>query len=99
RGPAPERFGLARRTGRWSGFLHRTPSLRFRGVQSPRGSLHRDEFFNLHLFRTLPEAREHADDWLEDYNRVRPHSSLSNLTPEEFAATATTMPPPQESVA
>ena len=59
----------------------------------------RDEFFNLHLFRTLPEARENADDWLDDYNRYRPHSSLGNLTPEEFAAALDTTPPPQESVA
>lgn len=35
----------------------------------------RDEFLNLHLFRTLADVREAAADWLTDYSEVRPHSS------------------------
>lgn len=31
------------------------------------------------------EARAKINAWKEDYNRNRPHSSLGNLTPEEFA--------------
>ncbi|MGR3468391.1 MAG: integrase core domain-containing protein, partial [Shimia sp.] len=30
-------------------------------------------------------AREKITAWKEDYNRTRPHSSLGNLTPQEFA--------------
>ena len=45
----------------------------------------RDEFLNLHSFLTLNDAREAAAAWLIDYNEVRPHSSIGNLTPSEFA--------------
>ncbi|MGI8567621.1 MAG: IS3 family transposase [Methylocella sp.] len=44
----------------------------------------RDEFLNLHCFLTLDAARRAADAWLIDYNEVRPHCSLGNLTPHEF---------------
>ena len=45
----------------------------------------RDELLNETLFSSLAEAREKITDWKEDYNRNRPHSSLGNLTPREFA--------------
>lgn len=44
----------------------------------------RDECLNETLFSSLDEARAVLADWREDYNRVRPHSSLANRTPEEF---------------
>jgi len=49
----------------------------------------RDEFLNLHSFLTLDQARVAADAWLIDFNEVRPHSSLGDLTPREFAKTLT----------
>jgi putative transposase len=45
----------------------------------------RDEFLNLHSFVTIDQAREAAAAWRIDYNEVRPHSSIGNLTPTEFA--------------
>ena len=45
----------------------------------------RDECLNQHWFVSLEEARAVIEDWREDYNRERPHSSLDNQTPEEFA--------------
>ncbi len=45
----------------------------------------RDECLNEHAFRTLDEARHIIETWRCDYNHHRPHSSLGNLTPEEFA--------------
>ena len=48
------------------------------------GSL-RDELLNETLFTTLAEAKAHITAWKEDYNQNRPHSSLGNLTPGEFA--------------
>jgi putative transposase len=33
---------------------------------------------------TLADARRIIEAWRQDYNAVRPHSSLGNLTPEEF---------------
>lgn len=45
----------------------------------------RDECLNENLFQTLDETRHVIETWRIDYNRHRPHSSLGNLTPEEFA--------------
>ena len=45
----------------------------------------RDECLNQNWFVSLEEARAVIEDWREDYNRKRPHSSLDNQTPEEFA--------------
>jgi len=46
----------------------------------------RDECLNEHWFSNLAEARMLIEDWRQDYNHVRPHSSLNYLTPMEFAA-------------
>jgi len=48
------------------------------------GSL-RDELLNEKLFTTLSDAKTHITTCKEDYNRNRPHSSLGNLRPNEFA--------------
>ncbi|MGF2254067.1 tyrosine-type recombinase/integrase [Yersinia ruckeri] len=39
---------------------------------------------DFYLFRTLNEAREITERWLNEYNSERPHESLNNLTPEEY---------------
>ncbi len=46
----------------------------------------RDEFLNVNVFRNLFELRRLAQLWRNDYNEIRPHSSLGYLTPAEFAA-------------
>lgn len=46
----------------------------------------RDECLNQHLFYDLPDAREKIEAWREDYNTVRPHSSLDYATPSAYAA-------------
>ena len=53
-------------------------------IESFNGSF-RDECLNETLFSSLPEARARINLWKEDYNGQRPHSSLGNLTPDEFA--------------
>ena len=45
----------------------------------------RDECLNVHWFTTIPDAKWVVEDWRVEYNSERPHSSLGNLTPEEFA--------------
>ncbi len=45
----------------------------------------RDECLNQHWFTDLDDARHTIAAWREDYNRVRPHSALGNLTPVAFA--------------
>ncbi|MGI0525900.1 integrase core domain-containing protein [Rhizobium giardinii] len=53
-------------------------------VESFNGSF-RDECLNETLFSSLAQARTDITEWKEDYNRNRPHSSLGNITPNEFA--------------
>ena len=45
----------------------------------------RDECLNEHWFLTMAHAREVIENWRMEYNTERPHSSLHNLTPEQFA--------------
>ena len=45
----------------------------------------RQELLNPTWFRTLEDARRHAAAWRHDCNTSHPHSSLDDLTPEEFA--------------
>ncbi len=53
-------------------------------VESFNGSL-RDECLNTNWFMNLREAREIIENWRQDYNQVRQHTSLNNLTPVEYA--------------
>lgn len=45
----------------------------------------RDECLNTNIFSSLDEAREIIERWRIEYNYWRPHSSIGNLTPREFA--------------
>jgi putative transposase len=53
-------------------------------VESFIGRL-RDECLNETLFTSLAGAKAVLASWRDDYNRARPHSSLANKTPTEFA--------------
>jgi putative transposase len=53
-------------------------------VESFNGTF-REECLNEHWFLSLREAKREIETWRIDYNTVRPHSSLGNLTPAEFA--------------
>lgn len=53
-------------------------------IESFNGKM-REECLNEHIFRTLDEARQRISEWVEDYNRQRPHSALNGLPPEIFA--------------
>ena len=46
----------------------------------------RDECLNEHWFITMTQARRAIEAWRIEYNTERPHSSLGDLTPEEFAS-------------
>ncbi|HKD67410.1 MAG TPA: IS3 family transposase [Candidatus Binataceae bacterium] len=57
----------------------------------------RDECLNEYVFTTLAEARAIIEGWRQDYNHLRPHSSLGALTPVEFATlNGQKKQPPQE---
>jgi putative transposase len=53
-------------------------------IESFNGRL-RDECLNTEVFLNLADARGKIEGWRRDYNQHRPHSSLADRTPEEFA--------------
>jgi len=54
----------------------------------------RDECLNEHWFLTMAHARRVIEHWRIEYNTERPHSSLGDLTPEEFAKSGPELLPP-----
>ena len=54
-------------------------------IESFNGRL-RDECLNVAVFFTLEDVRAKLARWREDYNCLRPHSSLQDETPAAFAA-------------
>jgi putative transposase len=59
------------------------------GVTESFNGKFRDECLSLEWFRSRAEAKVIIEAWRRHYNEVRPHSSLDYLTPNEFAARAT----------
>lgn len=47
---------------------------------------YREEVLDMYVFNSLSEVREITGKWLIEYNEVRPHESLGNLTPAEYLA-------------
>jgi putative transposase len=45
----------------------------------------RDEFLEVEVFESVPDARGKGGWFRREYNRVRPHSSLGYKTPKEFS--------------
>ena len=45
----------------------------------------RQECLNEHWFLSVADAQEKIEAWRNHYNAERPHSSLGNLAPEDFA--------------
>jgi transposase InsO family protein len=54
-------------------------------IESFNGRL-RQECLNQNWFLSLADARETIENWRQDYNEYRPHSSLGQQTPSEFVA-------------
>lgn len=54
-------------------------------IESFNGTL-RNECLDEHWFLSLEDAREIMGLWREDYNQIRPHSSLGSMSPGEFAS-------------
>ena len=60
-------------------------------VESFNGKF-RDECLNEHWFVSLADAKAIIETWRVDYNTVRPHASLGQLTPAAYAAAACANP-------
>ena len=59
-------------------------------IESFNGKL-RTECLNQHWFRNLLEAKDILEEWRNEYNNERPHSSLGNKTPAEYSRTLTSI--------
>lgn len=58
---------------------------RLRQLEEENRRLKRNECLNVNWFLSIEDAREKIERWRIDYNGFRPHSSLDDLTPKEFA--------------
>ena len=54
-------------------------------IESFIGKL-KEECLDRYVLVNVREAKEIVEDWRQEYNEFRPHSSLNYLTPVEFAA-------------
>lgn len=54
-------------------------------VESFNGRV-RDECLNEQWFLDLNHARKVIETWRKDYNTLRPHTALGNMSPEEYIA-------------
>jgi len=61
-------------------------------VETFNGSL-RDERLNVHWFKTLAEAKEVLEAWRRDDNQSRPHRSINDTAPAEFARSIAELEP------
>jgi len=52
-------------------------------IESFNGSF-RDECLNANWFLSIDDAKKKVEAWRKEYNGFRPHSSLGNLTPDQF---------------
>lgn len=57
-------------------------------VESFNGRL-TDELLNIEEFGSITEAKVLIEDWRNEYNTYRPHSTLHGLTPNQYAAIKT----------
>jgi putative transposase len=46
---------------------------------------YRREILNAYLFKSLKQIQEITNQWLDEYNNIRPHASLGHVPPRQFA--------------
>jgi len=83
---------IANALDEWCSDKKRNIELKFiqKGKPSQNGYIerfnrsYREEVLSAYLFDSLEQVRELTDQWIWDYNNVRPHDSLMNLPPVKF---------------
>lgn len=48
---------------------------------------YREDVLDAYLFSAIEEVQTITDDWLEEYNAIRPHDALGGLPPFQYALT------------
>ncbi|MDH5506823.1 MAG: integrase core domain-containing protein [Anaerolineae bacterium] len=48
---------------------------------------YREDVLDTYLFSTIQEVQAITNDWLEEYNSIRPHAALDGLPPHQYAVT------------
>ena len=46
---------------------------------------YREAILDAYLFHTVAEVQAVTEDWLEEYNAIRPHEALGNVPPYQYA--------------
>ena len=82
--PVPLSLTIYNRMGVKLSFIRPGKPVENAFAESFNGRL-RDECLNTNWFMSVRHAREIIESWRQDYNEVRPHSSLKGRTPREFA--------------
>ena len=47
---------------------------------------YREDILDAYLFNSLKEVQAITEDWLEEYNAIRPHDALGGLPPNQYAS-------------
>ncbi len=50
---------------------------------------YREDILDAYIFSTIQEVQAITEDWLEEYNTVRPHAALGGVPPFQYALTTT----------
>ena len=54
------------------------------GIVERFNRTYRDEVLDCYVFETLTEVRRMTAEWINRYNRQRPHEALGNLAPRQY---------------
>ncbi len=57
----------------------------YKTLNKSHNGVFRDGCLDRWIFTSIREARQVIEQWLEEYNTVRPHGSLKGRTPVVFA--------------
>jgi len=47
---------------------------------------YREDVLDAYLFHSIDEVISFTNDWLEEYNGIRPHQALNDVPPYQFGA-------------